>query len=105
MYLNMNNTKKPLGVRTAILISTAPVDGYPPVQHQARILADNGFCVELITVPRLVGAEDVVFTCPGVRVTTVPLRIGRGLQTAKRIVDFASALLKLRSIYRNRPLI
>ena len=35
------DSRKPI----ALLISPAPIDGYPPVQNQAKILADEGFKV------------------------------------------------------------
>ncbi|MEM9354931.1 MAG: glycosyltransferase [Pseudomonadota bacterium] len=36
---------------SALLISPKPVDLYPPVQYQARILAQRGFSVHLVTAP------------------------------------------------------
>jgi glycosyltransferase involved in cell wall biosynthesis len=60
-----------------ILVSPAPIDGYPPVQYQARLLADAGFQVELITQP-LSTAPAVKFQYPGVRVTALK-PIPRGL--------------------------
>lgn len=76
--------------RSAILISPGPIDGYPPVQHQARLLADAGFSVDVITTPRGPDAK-VVFTHPRVRTTALPLRLGRGIPTLARARDFISA--------------
>lgn len=52
-----------------ILVSPGPIDGYPPVQNQARLLAAAGHAVEVITSP--ISAEKQVpdFACPGVRVS------------------------------------
>jgi glycosyltransferase involved in cell wall biosynthesis len=63
--------------KTAILVSPAPVDGYPPVQYQARILADAGLAVELVTQP-LPEAKAVKFQHPGVRISALA-PIPRGL--------------------------
>ena len=83
--------------RCAILLSPAPVDGYPPVQHQAQLLAQHGFDVELITVPRLSGTREVSFSYPGVTPRVLPFRKGRGLQTAVRLTEFIATLTCLRA--------
>ena len=80
--------------KTAILVSPAPVDGYPPVQHQARLLVDAGFVVELITVP-LAWTSQVRFAQAGVRVhglTTRPGKVG----ALRRAADFMAKLFACR---------
>lgn len=63
--------------RAALLVSPAPLDAYPPVQNQARLLARAGFKVEVVTaaVPWKAGAPD--FAEPGVAVHKVD-SAGRG---------------------------
>lgn len=55
--------------RAVILVSPAPVDGYPPVQSQARLLAGAGFDVAMVTRP-LPGRSYVAFAHPGVDIFT-----------------------------------
>lgn len=89
-----------------ILVSPAPVDGYPPVQYQARLLADAGHAVELLTQP-LPGAQMVKFKHPGVRVTAVkpiPKGVPRPVHLFRilaQIVHFIAALTMIRA--RSRP--
>lgn len=52
----------------ALLISPAPVDGYPPVQYQARLLADSGYSVIVVSSQLHRRSEDVGFHYPGVQV-------------------------------------
>lgn len=94
----------PVRQKVAILISPAPVDGYPPVQHQARLLAQTGFAVELITVPREVGST-VTFANDAVSITELQLRPGRGLQTATRLLDLFTAVSKLRKRHRKQTVV
>lgn len=89
----------------ALLLSPAPVDGYPPVQHQARLLAGQGYLVELITVPRFSNSRNVAFSHAGVHITVLPLRTGRGLQTIIRLLSFSIALIRLRFRYRRYRLV
>ena len=86
--------------KVVVLVSAAPVDGYPPVQHQARLLAEHGFHVELITVPRVPGTREVSFTHPGVTTTVLPLRRGRGVQTFMRLAELTATLTGIRARYR-----
>ncbi|WPY96231.1 glycosyltransferase (plasmid) [Limimaricola variabilis] len=53
---------------TFILLSPPPVDGYPPVQYQARLLAEAGHRVFLVTSTRRDGETVPDFTSPGVEV-------------------------------------
>ena len=80
----------------AILVSPAPVDGYPPVQHQARMLADEGFAVELITVPLSWVGGDVRFAYPGVSVRTQPARGFGTVNAARRLADFTVSVTAAR---------
>lgn len=75
---------------TAILVSPAPVDGYPPVQSQARLLADAGFAVELLTQP-LPRAAGVRFQYPGVAVTALPAAQAK----SSRLARLTSTLLQI----------
>lgn len=85
----------------AILVSPAPVDGYPPVQHQARMLADAGIAVDLLTTP-LLWADKVEFEHQ--RVVVRPLRVrGRGKAAAfGRAADFVSAIAAARYRCQNQ---
>jgi glycosyltransferase involved in cell wall biosynthesis len=91
--------------KTVILLSTGPVDAYPPVQHQARLLSDAGFEVELITVPLKATDNGVRFSYQNVRINVVPLRTGRGLQTIMRLVSFVSVSGRKRAAYKHGNLI
>lgn len=76
--------------QTVILVSPAPVDGYPPVQYQARLLADAGITVELVTQP-LPSAKAVRFSHPGVRVTALA-PIPRDLSRTAHLFRIASQM-------------
>jgi glycosyltransferase involved in cell wall biosynthesis len=80
----------------ALLVSPAPVDGYPPVQHQARLLADAGFHVVLITTPLAWSEGGVRFYYSGVTVHEVA-NFGSGpLMAARRTAAFVAAITKAR---------
>ena len=87
-----------------ILISAGAVDGYPPVQHQARLLAESGFQVELITTPLKNSRNKIVFSHPGVVIHKLPFRIGGGLNSVKRLMDFFLKITLVRIIHIRRPL-
>lgn len=91
--------------RVALLLSPLPVDGYPPVQHQARLLANSGYFVELVTAPRQPGAREIRFSHPGVSSTVLPLRTGRGLQTIVRLAEFVAALTRVRARHRRASVV
>lgn len=78
-----------------VLISPGPVDGYPPVQYQARLLAAAGYSVEIVTSP-LSREQDVpLFSCPGVRVSCLsPTQAFSG--RLQRNVSYVRALLAAR---------
>lgn len=81
-----------------ILVSPGPVDGYPPVQYQARLLAQIGHKVTLVTTSLMLDATPPNFTCPGVTVRSVS---AEGRRSA-RILRFARALWAARwSVPRN----
>jgi len=90
---------------TIILVSPAPVDGYPPVQHQARLLADAGYAVDLVTVPLAWGDAAVRFSHPGVSVHVNPARGTGGVAAGLRMAEFVSSILALRRRHAGRPLI
>nr|WP_255564577.1 glycosyltransferase [Mameliella sp. CS4] len=78
-----------------ILVSPPPIDGYPPVQYQARLLALAGHRVQVVTSTLREGAVRPDFTCPGVEVhalTTGQYREGR----LSRNLRLARALLRAR---------
>jgi glycosyltransferase involved in cell wall biosynthesis len=54
-----------------ILFSPGPIDGYPPVQYQARLFADCGYAVEVVTSPLSYALKAPKFSYPGVRVTSI----------------------------------
>ena len=84
-------------MRNAILISPAPVDGYPPVQHQARLLADAGFRVELITTPLAWSSEGVRFSHAGVSVRQIRVPNPGALSFARRAAAFIAAVTSSRT--------
>jgi glycosyltransferase involved in cell wall biosynthesis len=75
-----------------LLISPGPVDGYPPVQYQARLLAEAGYAVELITLPLHAARSGAAFSHPGVRVTCLPGWLLRSGRTALRIAALVAAV-------------
>ena len=85
-----------------ILVSPAPVDGYPPVQYQARLIADSGIDVELVTQP-FAGATSVKFQHPNVKVTTlkpIPRGLPRrmhALMLLKQMLAFIAAVTWIRT--------
>lgn len=89
-----------------ILVSPAAVDGTPPVQYQARLLADAGLAVELVTVP-LGSAPAVKFHHPGVRITTVtPISPGHSklmhrVLLLKQMLQFMVAVTRARARHRS----
>ncbi|MWV26982.1 glycosyltransferase [Aurantiacibacter rhizosphaerae] len=81
---------------TVILVSPHPVDGYPPVQNQACLLADTGWAVELITTPLASGPRGMRFSHPGVTVHEIEAGPGGKLGALQRAYRFVSTLSTLR---------
>ena len=79
-----------------LLISPGPVDGYPPVQYQARLLADAGYKVELVTLPLHTGQKGVMFAHPGVRVTCLPRHLVKSGRTVLRVAALVYAVIAAR---------
>lgn len=75
-----------------LLVSPGPVDGYPPVQYQAKLLADAGHAVTLVTTTLVPDYTRPLFDHPGVKVLGVSSQGHR----AARILRFANALLRVR---------
>lgn len=71
-----------------ILVSPGAVDGYPPVQYQARLLAAAGYTVALVTTSLLLDNTPPNFTYPGVTVHCAPAQGRR----AVRMLSFAQTL-------------
>lgn len=78
--------------RHFVLVTSGPIDGYPPVQYQAQLLADRGYSVDVVTPPLKVGLNQTAFDHSGVKVHVVPgdvyfsnKRIRRTLAFTKRI--------------------
>ncbi|MDH7974952.1 glycosyltransferase family 4 protein [Sphingomonas sp. AR_OL41] len=76
-----------------VLISPAAVDAYPPVQAQARLLADAGFEVQLLTSPRR-GRLNVEFCHTGVIVTSFVVGAGR----ARNLTSYTRMIAKLSAL-------
>lgn len=87
--------------RVALLISPAPLDGYPPVQNQARILADRGYRVSVLTTPK-VGSEHIDFKYPGVSVTCISAAGAGRMKAAKRLSLFCTNIWRWRSQLRGK---
>lgn len=75
-----------------ILVSPAPVDGYPPVQYQAKLLAEAGNSVTLLTTGLTLNERTPAFAHPGVTVRSIS---SQGSRSA-RMLRFAYALLTAR---------
>lgn len=83
------------GKLTVLLVSPGPIDGYPPVQYQAKLLADAGFGVVVVTPP-LCSRSFSLFEHPGVRVVSVSLAgCGRVARMAAK-VRFICAIARVR---------
>lgn len=74
-----------------ILVSPGPIDGYPPVQYQARLLANAGYPVTLVTMPLHASASTPNFSYPGVNVRCISAASAFG-GTIARASHFARAL-------------
>lgn len=86
--------------KAVILVSPAPVDGYPPVQYQARMLARSGVDVILLTTTLNSSSTEVRFSEPGVITKVVrPLSQSR-VSNVRRIPEFALSLARARSSLR-----
>lgn len=85
-------------VTHAVLISPGAVDSYPPVQYQARCLADAGITVEIVSAPLGQDKPQVTFSYPGVRVSHIPAALtARGrLTTVWRSLDMGLRVLAAR---------
>lgn len=81
--------------RAFILLSPGPVDGYPPVQYQARLLAEAGHPVEVVTSPLSAARPVPNFSCPGVRVSCIPASRAFAGRLARNIA-YVLALLAAR---------
>ncbi len=78
-----------------ILVSPGPIDGYPPVQYQARLLAAAGYAVEIVTSPLTHEQKAPLFSCTGVRVTCLAPSQAFSSRV-KRNVSYVRALLGAR---------
>ncbi|MDA8988725.1 hypothetical protein N9F93_00480 [bacterium] len=79
-----------------ILVSPGPIDGYPPVQYQAKILASSGCRVELITCSLPAKSGVVAFSAEGVRVSIVPEQLSFVRRTFALTAALARARRRLR---------
>lgn len=86
-----------------ILISPTPIDGYPPTQYQARLLAEAGFHVHLLTSDLRPG-HPPDFSWPGVTIKRVPLSAGGFAQRMLAKSAFAAQLLSWRRALSRRLL-
>lgn len=86
--------------RPFILVSFEPVDGYPPVQYQARLLAAAGHAVHLVTRPRRPDQAAPDFTCPGVTVHSLSARAAYFLPRPLQALAFARLLYAARRATR-----
>jgi glycosyltransferase involved in cell wall biosynthesis len=68
------------------------------------MLADEGFAVEVLTVPLSWASVTVQFAHPGVAVRALPVRLGRAAAVL-RLVDFVRALVATRRRFAGRPLV
>ncbi|MEP2612594.1 glycosyltransferase [Marinobacter alexandrii] len=75
-------------LKSILVVSPGPVDGYPPVQYQARILADAGHKVVLVTTPLKPEETETAFAHPNVEIRCVST-VG---STPVRMLRFAQAL-------------
>lgn len=82
-----------------MLISPAPIDGYPPVQNQARILADRGYRVSVLTTPK-VNSRHIDFEYPGVSVTCISATGAGRVKAAKRLSLFCANIWRWRSRFQ-----
>jgi glycosyltransferase involved in cell wall biosynthesis len=80
-----------------LLVSPGPIDGYPPVQHQARLFAEAGYQVLVVTSP--LGTRSTCdFECSGVSVRTVKLSSPRRSRRLVGKLAFVAAIAKARRI-------
>lgn len=61
----------------ALLVSPPPVDGYPPVQYQARMLAEAGCDVVVLSTALPQHRGTISFSAHGVKVVAVPTSGGK----------------------------
>jgi glycosyltransferase involved in cell wall biosynthesis len=84
-----------------ICISPTPVDGYPPTQYQAELLADAGLEVVLLTT-YLAGCRDAEFTYPKVRCLRFALAEPGFLRRYWAFLRFALVLIYFRLRFHRR---
>ena len=90
--------------RDFILVSPGPLDGYPPVQYQARLLADAGHRVQVVTMPLRADLSDSSFSHPGVQVTCIDGQTTFGGRI-KRNLAFCAAIIVARARAQRRSVI
>ena len=56
----------------AILVSPGSIDHYPPVRNQAALLVEEGYAVEVVTMPAMRGPFELQTRLPHVRITNLP---------------------------------
>lgn len=84
-----------------LLISRAPIDGYPPMQYQATLLAEDGHRVSIVTtrmegVPDGSGLGEGHRRVPGLSICRVRARSTSRLLRVLDALRFATAILKSR---------
>lgn len=82
--------------KEVILVSPGCVDGYPPVQYQARLLANRGYIVHLITSPPSRVTPNPEFRCGGVTVYSVSPDQMYSRNAILRTLAFARILFDVR---------
>ncbi|MEO2015955.1 MAG: glycosyltransferase [Fuerstiella sp.] len=95
--MQQNTAARPV----ALLVSLGPVDGYPPVQYQAVLLARAGFDVVVLTCP-LAGSKHVSFAGEHISVVSVPLQSKSRETRLFALAKLSLDLVKIRWQNRNR---
>lgn len=79
-----------------ILVSPGALDGYPPVQYQARLLANAGHSVEIITSPLVENRDEFDFHHPGVQINSLSIAQTFGDKRLPRILGMVRHIFTAR---------
>lgn len=89
----------------AILVSPGSIDHYPPVRNQAKLFVDEGYVVDVVTMPAMRGPFELQTRLPGVRIVNLPRLHSPVIRTVWHLAAFVAALGWMRWRHRKAHVI
>ncbi len=97
--------RPPDGTCVAILVSPGSIDHYPPVRNQAQLFVDEGYVVDVVTMPAMRGPFELQTQLPGVRIVNLPRLHMPVVRTVWHTATFLAALGWMRWRHRKAQVV